>query len=88
MKLRAVFGVIGIIGLALAAGGCSPLGGSGAEAKVPVSTTTLTNAPMTPDLLLPAVVWEEDELTEPFTRPAETWGVKPATDEELAKYGF
>jgi hypothetical protein len=81
MKLH-VAGLFGIIGLSAA--GCGL--GSGAQAKVPVGTTTVTNAPMTPDGPLPAAIWEEDD--EPVAPPIETWGVRPPTPEDLATYGF
>ena len=82
MKLH-VAGVLGIMVAALSTVGCGL--GRGAQAKVPVGTTTLTNA-MTPDAPLPPAIWEEDD--EPAPPPVETWGVKPATPEDLATYGF
>ena len=89
MKLHFA-GVVGVMMVALssmATVGCGAFGsGKGAQAKVPVGTTTLTNAPMTPDAPLPPAIWEEEE--EHFAPPVETWGVRPATEEELAKYGF
>lgn len=82
MKLH-VAGLLGIMVAALSTVGCGL--GSGAQAKVPVGTTTLTSAPMTPDAPLPAAIWEEED--EPFTPPVETWGVRPPKPEDLEKYG-
>ena len=84
MKLH-VAGVLGIMVAALSTVGCESAR-LGAQARVPVGTTTLTNAPMTPDAPLPAAIWEEEE--EPFTPPVETWGVRAPRPEELEKYGF
>ena len=84
MKLH-VAGVLGVMVVALSTVGCGLLGARGAQAKVPVGTTTVTNA-MVPDSPLPPALWEEDEA--PVTPPVETWGVKPATPEDLEKYGF
>lgn len=74
-------GLVGILVAAFFTAGC----GLGGGAKAPLGTTTLTNA-MVPDAPLPAALFEEDE--EPVAPPVETWGVRPATPEELATYGF
>lgn len=82
MKLH-VAGVVGIMVAALSTVGC---GLGGGQAKAPVSTTTLTNAPMLPDSPLPAALWEEEE--ELAAPPIRTWGVGAPTPEELLTYGF
>lgn len=73
MKLH-VAGVVGIMVVALSTVGCGASAGSG-QAKAPVGTTTLTNAPMLPDSALPAALWEQDE-EEPVAPPVQTWGVR------------
>ena len=88
MKLQ----VAGLVVTALLTFGTVGCGlGKGQQAKVPVGTTTLTNAPMTPDAPLPsalsAALWEEEDET-PITPPVETWGVRAPTPEELSTYGF
>ena len=86
MKLH-VAGVVGVTlgALLLFSTGCGRANSAGAKAPL-VGTTTITSAPMVPDALIPAVIWDEPE--EPAVRAAETWGVKPPTPEQLETYGF
>jgi len=88
MKLH-VAGLVGVMLVAALSVGCG-LGKT--EAKAPVSTTSLTSAPLTPDPLFPVVIWDEDEDSAKAATPApqlvETWGVRAPTPEELEKYGF
>lgn len=83
MKLH-VAGVVAVILGAVFTVGCGRANSAGA--KTAVSTTTITSGPMEPDALIPAVIWDEPE--EPAAPVVETWGVKPATEEQLATYGF
>lgn len=74
-----------------------------APQKPAVSMTTLTNAstparprpwraPWVPDQAIPAdlLVETPEELRAQMEaqRPTETWGVRPATQQELDEYGF
>lgn len=76
----------GVVLGALMIAGC---GQRGPGAKVPVGTATITAAPLEPDtqFTMPGTATWEDDAEAPIN-VVETWGARPATPDELEKYGF